>query len=293
MPHAGKIVGTGKSCRTATDDSNALARGWSLLRLVVCLHVLCREALEAADVHRIVHHAAATVHLAGMLADKAADDRKRIVLPDELHGIRVASCLDERDVARDIDSCRAARDAGDKLRLLEAAGVVLDMVLEIVAEAPDRCQRHASRFISDCAVAREIDCTRRLLDELERLPICLAFEDLVHELLQDAQAYTAGRAFSAALRCAHANEGSREFDRTWSKRAHREPLLYRFMQSIHDCLGLAALDHMQSSHSISSPRAFRTAEARSAAPSPEDGFPHRSLCHEPARRHFPSPACHA
>jgi hypothetical protein len=143
------------------------------------LHVLNGEALEAADVHGVVDHAATAVHLAGMLADKAADQGQRVVLADELHGIRVAACLHQADVAGDVHARRAAGDAGHELALREAAGVLLDMVLEVVAEAADGGERHVAGLVANGAVGREVDRARRALDEVERVLVRAVLQDVV------------------------------------------------------------------------------------------------------------------
>ena len=66
------------------------------------------KPLEGKDVHGVVDHATATVHLAGMLAHQAADERKRIVLADDLDGIGIAAGLNERNVPGNVDVRRAA-----------------------------------------------------------------------------------------------------------------------------------------------------------------------------------------
>ena len=93
------------------------------------------KTLEGEDVHGVIDHAAAAVHLAGMLAHQAADERQRVVLADDLDGVGIAACLDERDVPRNVDVRRAARDARDASLAVKAAGVLADVVLKIVAES--------------------------------------------------------------------------------------------------------------------------------------------------------------
>ena len=59
--------------------------------------------LQTADIDRIIDQRSAAAGLAGVLADQAAGDRKRIVLADEADRVVVAAGAGEGDVARDVD----------------------------------------------------------------------------------------------------------------------------------------------------------------------------------------------
>ena len=73
------------------------------------------ETLDAADVDRIVHHAAAAVGLARVLADIAAGGREGVVLADQAHGVIVTAGTHECNVARNIHSGRAQCHTGHRM----------------------------------------------------------------------------------------------------------------------------------------------------------------------------------
>ena len=248
VAHDREVVGAREAGRTAAHDGDALAGRLGHVRAVVALHVVDREALEAADVHGVVHHAAAAVHLAGVLAHVAADERQRVVLADEAHGLGELAGLDQRDVAGDVDACRAARHARHELALLEAAGAGPHVVLEVVAKAQHGLERHLAGLVADGAVAREVDGTRGLLDQVDRGLGGRAVEHALHQVLQHVEPHAARRALAAALRGAHAHERRRELHGTRRQRAHREAPADGLVQVVHDDLRLAPLHDVQSCH---------------------------------------------
>ena len=76
VAHHGQVVGTGKAGRAAADHGDALAGVVGHAGLVIVeVTVLDGKTLESEDVHGVVDHATAAVHLAGMLAHQAADER--------------------------------------------------------------------------------------------------------------------------------------------------------------------------------------------------------------------------
>ncbi len=93
--------------------------------------MIAREALDAADIDRVVHHASAAARLARMLADIAADGRERIVLADEAHGVVIAARAHKRDITRDIDASRAERHARHRMVQAEQAAAMLPATWEI------------------------------------------------------------------------------------------------------------------------------------------------------------------
>ncbi len=249
MPHDREVVRAAQAGRAAAHDGDVLVRRRREPRPVVALHVLGGEALELEDVQRVVDHAAAAVHLAGVLAHEAAHERQRVVLADKLHCVSIAAVLDERDVARDVHVSRAAAHAGGLLgALLKAAGVLADVVLEVVAEALDGGKRHLARFEADGAVTREIDRARGLLDMLERLVVGAPLKDVLQQVVQGAQAHAARRALATALRGAKTDERRRELNRTRRERAHGQAPPQGVVQVVHDDLGAAPLHNMESCH---------------------------------------------
>ena len=76
VAHHGQVVGTGKAGRAAADHGDALTGVVHYMRLVVVeVTVLNGKTLEGEDIHGIVDHATAAMHLAGMLAHQATDER--------------------------------------------------------------------------------------------------------------------------------------------------------------------------------------------------------------------------
>ena len=218
MAHHGQVVGTGKTGRAAADHGDALTGVVHYMRLVVAkVAVFNGEALEGENVHGIIDHATAAVHLAGMLAHQAADERQRIVLADDLDGVGIAAGLDERNVPGNVDVRRAARDARDAGLAVKAAGVLADVVLKVVAEAANGRERHGAGFVADGAVARKVDGAGRALNQVERRLVGAALEHIGEQIAQRAQAHAAGRTLAAALRRAQVDERCRKLNGTRSE----------------------------------------------------------------------------
>ena len=250
VAHDREVVRAREARGATAHHSHALAGLFGHVGTVVRLHVVHGIALEAADVHGVVHHAAPAVHLAGMLADIATDQGQRVVLADEADGVRVAARLHQADVAGDVHARRAAGDAGHELALREAAGVLLDVVLEVITEAADGGERHVAGLVANCAVGREVDCARRALDKVERVLVRAVLQDVVQKVRERAQANAAGRALAAALRGAHVYVRRGELHRAGGERAYRKAPTKRLVQVVHDSLGLATLHHMKPSHKV-------------------------------------------
>ena len=249
VPHEREVVGAAQAGRAAAHDGDPLSGGLRHAGGVVPLHVLARVALDGADVHRVVHHAAAAVHLARVLAHEAADQGQRVVLPDEPHGVGVPAGAHERDVARDVDAGRASGHARHELGLRKPARALRDVVNEVVVEAADGLQRHRARLVADGAVGGQVDAPREPLDVVQRLHGGLAGEHVRQHVPKHPQAHAARRALSAALRRAHVDEGHRELHRARRQRAHRKAPTNRIVQLVHDLLRLTTFHYVHSCHS--------------------------------------------
>ena len=258
MAHHGQIVGTGKAGRAAADHGNALAGVVGHAGLVIVeVAVLNGKTLEGEDVHGIVDHAATAVHLAGMLAHQAANERQRVVLADDLDGIGIAAGLDQRNVTGNVDVRRAARDARDAGLAVKATGVLADVVLKIVAKTANGRKRHGAGLVTDGAVARKIDGAGGALDQIERGLVGAALEHIGEQVAQRAQAHAAGRALAAALGGAQVDERRRKLDGTRGERTHRQTTSECIVQVVHDGLSVAAFHYVQSCHKIPSHAAAR------------------------------------
>ena len=258
VAHHGQVVGAGKAGRAAADHGDALAGVVHYMRLVVVeVTVLNGKTLEGENVHGIIDHTTAAVHLAGMLAHQAADERQWVVLADDLDGVGITACLDERDVTGNVDVRRAARDTRDASLAVKAAGVLADVVLKIVAKAANSRECHGAGLVADGAVARKVDGAGRALNQVERGLIGAPFEHIGKQVAQRAQAHTAGRALAAALGGAQVDERRRKLNGTRGERTHRQTASERIVQVVHDGLSVAAFHYVQSSHKIPSHMAAR------------------------------------
>ena len=258
VAHHGQVVGAGKTGRAAADHGDALTGVVHYMRLVVVeVTVLNGKTLKGEDVHGIVDHAATAVHLAGMLAHQAANERQRIVLADDLDGIGIAAGLDKRNVPGNVDVRRAARDARDAGLAVKATGVLANVVLKIVVEATNGRECHGASFVADGAVARKVDGAGRALNQVERGLVGAAFEHIGEQVAQCAQAHAAGRALTAALGGAQVDERRRKLNGARGERTHRQTASKRIVQVVHDGLSVAAFHYVQSSHKIPSHMAAR------------------------------------
>ena len=258
MTHHGQVVGTGKTGRAAADHGDALTGVVHYMRLMVVeVTVFNGKALEGEDVHGVVDHATATVHLAGMLAHQAADERQRVILADDLDGIGIAAGLNKRNVTGNVDVRRTARDTRNAGLTIKAAGVLANVMLKIVAEAANGRECHGAGLVTDGAIARKIDGAGGALDQIERGLVGAALEHIGEQIAQRAQAHAAGRALAAALGGAQVDERCRKLNGTRGERTHRQTTSERIVQVVHDGLSVAAFHYVQSSHKIPSHMAAR------------------------------------
>ena len=145
---------------------------------------------------------------------KAANERQRVILADDLDGIGIAAGLDERNVTGNVDMRRTARDARDAGLAVKATGVLADVVLKIVTETADSRKRHGAGLVTDGAIARKIDGAGGALDQIERGLVGAALEHIGEQIAQRAQAHAAGRALAAALGGAQVDERCRKLNGT-------------------------------------------------------------------------------
>ena len=246
MAHNSEVVSARKAGRAASDNGDFLACGRRDCRAVIALHMLGSKAFERKDVHGIVYHATTAVHLAWMLAHKAADARQGVVLTNELDGIGVAPSLHQRDVAGNINMSRAAGNAGNLFCSVEPAAMMLDVMFKVVTETADGGKGHLARLVTDGAIARIIDSLGRALDKRKRVVVGISLKHI-----ECTQSNSARRALATALRRTHAYERCGELDRTWRERTHCQPAAKRVVQIVHDRLRMAALHYVKSCHTVS------------------------------------------
>ena len=124
VSHQRQKISRRQTTRTTADNGNALSGGRRTGRGRHIGRVIARKALDAADVHRVVHHAAAAARLARMLADVRAGRGEWVILADQADCIGIASFAGQGDVTRNINSGRAQSYAGNRLIKITAAAVV-------------------------------------------------------------------------------------------------------------------------------------------------------------------------
>ena len=251
MAHNSEVASARKAGRAASDNGDFLACGRRDRRAVIALHMLGSKAFERKDVHGIVYHATTAVHLAWMLAHKAADARQGVVLTNELDGIGVAPSLHQRDVAGNINMSRAAGNAGNLFCSVEPAAMMLNVMFKVVTETADGGKGHLARLVADGAIARIIDGLGRALDKRERVVVGISLKHILQKVIECTQSNSARRALAAALRRTHAYERCGELDRTWRERTHRQSAAECVMQIVHDRLRMAALHYVKSCHTVS------------------------------------------
>lgn len=182
MTHDGQVIRCRESGGAAADDGHALAGGICDGRAVILFHMLGGVALESKDVHRVVYHATATVHLTGMLAHQTAHDGEWVILANDLDSVGVAASLDEADIRRDVHVSGATGYARHLLRAIEAACTVLDVVLEVIPETLDGGKRHATRLVADGAVAGPVDRLCRTLYQVQRVLVRAVVQNIIEQI---------------------------------------------------------------------------------------------------------------
>ena len=200
MAHNSEVVSARKASRAASDKGNLLACGRRDRGTVIALHMLGSKAFERKDSHGIVYHATTAVHLAWMLAHKAADARQGVVLANELDGIGIASSLHQRDVAGNINMGRTAGNAGNLFCSVEPAAMMLNVMFKVVTETADGGKGHLARLVADGAIARIIDGLGRALDKRERVVVGIPLKHILQKVIECTQSNSARRALAAALR---------------------------------------------------------------------------------------------
>ena len=199
VTHQGQVVGCGKACRTAADNSDFLAGAFASCRNGNVAGCLAGIALEAADIDRVINHIAAAACLAGMLANQAAGYRERIVLADQANCICAASGMNQRNVSRNINACRAESHAGNGLVQAAEAAVVANMLQIVITETDYAAQNHVGGLKADCAVSGILDDSCSFLNEFYGVFRCSAIHNLLKKCGKLCETYTARYTFAAGL----------------------------------------------------------------------------------------------
>ncbi|CDD12030.1 uncharacterized protein BN587_00811 [Phascolarctobacterium succinatutens CAG:287] len=155
VSHQLQIVGCGHTAGATADDGDTFvgSRLFFGQRHSVAGRIVNSHTLQTADIDRSINHAAAAACFAGMLADKTAGSREGVILADELDSVGITACANQRNVAGDINLCRAQSYAGDRVMDVDRAFALLYVVNVIFAEAFQTGQNHFGCFEADGAVS--------------------------------------------------------------------------------------------------------------------------------------------
>ena len=217
MPHQAQIVGRAQAAGSAADDGHVLSGRLRTLRQRHFSGTGHGKALQPADVDRVVHHAAAALNLAGMLADQAADGGHGIILPDEPDGVGIASLQHAGDIAGDVHTRRAHGNTGHRLIERADAAPAADVLLKVVTEALESPQDHPRGLVTNGAVCGQEHRAGRLFDDRQRFLRRITVQDVLQQLFQLCQSDAAGYALAAGLRAAHFQKGSSQIDRAQAR----------------------------------------------------------------------------
>ena len=155
MSHQLQVVGCGHTAGAAADDGDTFVGSRLLFgqRNGVAGRIVDSHTLQTADIDGSINHAAAAACFTGMLADKTAGSREGVILADELDSVGITACANQRNVAGDINLCRAQSNAGDRMMDVDRAFALLYVVNVIFTEAFQTGQNHFGCFEADGAVS--------------------------------------------------------------------------------------------------------------------------------------------
>ena len=182
MSHKLQIVSSGESGRSSADDRNLLSGALHALRSRDNTRLVNSCSLQAPDVYRCIEEHSAAAMLTRMLADKRARNRKRIILSDNAHRVRIALCLNQLNICRYVNICRTSGNTRDRLCDGVRAVMLLYMSLIIFSKSLKTADDHFCRIHTEHTV-----CGRRYLicltlDLLKILHGCLVIGDLLQLL---------------------------------------------------------------------------------------------------------------
>ena len=117
---------------------------------------------------------------AGMLANIGASAWEGVVFTDELNGVVEAASFYQCDVARDIDICGAALNAGNRVvGRAQAAAFCVELV--VFAEGAYSSKGHFGSLGTDCTICRNAHVFSECLDSLKVGFGCRSFQHVVEQ----------------------------------------------------------------------------------------------------------------
>jgi hypothetical protein len=124
---------------------------------------------------------------------------ERIVLADQANCVSTASCVNQRNITRNINACRAKCHAGYGLVQAAEAAVIANVLQIIITESDYAAQYHVGCFKTDGAVCGILDDSGCLFNEIYGVLGSSAVHDLLEENGKLRKTYTAGYTLTAGL----------------------------------------------------------------------------------------------
>ena len=220
MTHEPQEVGAGEPRGAGTHHRDAFARGGQRRGGFHGIggHRVHNVLLYAADIHRRVHHRAATTILAGVLAHKRAGRREGIVLADHLHRLGKAAFLGQRNVGRHVHMGRAPRDAGHRLTRAGSAGARIHVAGELLGEGVEPRQHHRPRLPAHGAIGGVAQQRGRISALIHRRRRGAEGGHIAQQRRKFRHALGARRALAAGLRGARLQLSQHHPHRTLARR---------------------------------------------------------------------------
>ena len=239
MTHAGQIVGTAEAAGAAADNGHLLTRGGSAGRMGHNAGIIHSETLNAADVQRIVDHAAAAAGFAGMLADVSASHRHGIILTNEADSVSITASMHQGHIAGNIHTGGAHGHTGNRCLQGGKAAMVLHMLLIVITEALQAVYHQTGGITTDGTVSGVDDAAGGFFNDVDGLHGSLTIQHLGDQLRQLTQADTAGYALTTGLGMAQLQKAQRHVHRTQARRRGGNTALHIFIEVFHRRLRLA------------------------------------------------------
>ncbi|CDB33783.1 uncharacterized protein BN534_01518 [Eggerthella sp. CAG:209] len=249
MTHAGEVIRCGKTARTTTDNGNLLAGGFCHRSGAVGRFVIAGVALQATDIDSGINEAATAGVFAGMLANIGASTWEGVVFADELNGVVETTSFNQCDVARDIDICGAALNAGNRVvGRAQAAAFCVELV--VFAESAYSGKGHFGSLGTDCAICRNAHVFSECLDSRKVGFGCRSFQHAVEQRFDLRQADAAGNALAACLRAAQGDKAARHINGTGTLRMRNKTTGHILTYAAHGLLRFARGADFQWAHGI-------------------------------------------
>ena len=184
-----------------------------------------------------------------MLANIGASTWEGVVFADELNGVVETTSFNQCDVARDIDICGAALNAGNRVvGRAQAAAFCVELV--VFAESAYSGKGHFGSLGTDCAICRNAHVFSECLDSRKVGFGCRSFQHAVEQRFDLRQADAAGNALAACLRAAQGDKAARHINGTGTLRMRNKTTGHILTYAAHGLLRFARGADFQWAHGI-------------------------------------------